>query len=371
MSQLPPLQPTTPANEWASSTVGALDGQPSTHQPVSTHTPATGLNSLEDSAIQDGSAPALPTHQPASTVLDSLKDGTTHDSAATSTHQPAFGSLSDDKTTQDNTLGATPAGDNAALSTGHTSSGFGAIPGNNAATSTLGSSTHTTEAPSGINDSVFNAPVKTEVSTFDSFPNVPTTAHTSTSTHNQPTGPETNILGEPVKDLPPPRAPEPVETAPLSSLLGGKSETVPSAAAAHTATPVQVAPTQPINAPLSQTTHLSEAAPAPTAYNPNVTSLDRFKEGGATSINPVAGQPLDTPGPNVPGAFPRTLSEAGKSPAGQQAQAVLGSAQEQLSHVASSAAQYLPQSLKERFAHYLRECSNLAPKLYSYLNSHR
>jgi len=102
----------------------------------------------------------------------------------------------------------------------------------------------------------------------------------------------------------------------------------------------------------------------------------------------TGGYPLDTPGPAVPGAFPRTLSEAGRTQVGQHAQAALGmageklqqggavaaeqaqvalnaaseqaavaasSAQSTFANFASSAAQYLPQSVKEQMAPYLPE----------------
>jgi hypothetical protein len=138
------------------------------------------------------------------------------------------------------------------------------------------------------------------------------------------------------------------------------------------------------------TTHatISGTGTAPETYNPTVTSLDRFNEGGATATAPVA----QTPGLDMPGGFPSSIAELQSTQAAQQAKAVLGVAQEKaaigasiasekalagasiatekassgaqvafaaaqegFAHALSGAAQYLPQSLKEKAAPYLRE----------------
>jgi hypothetical protein len=113
--------------------------------------------------------------------------------------------------------------------------------------------------------------------------------------------------------------------------------------------------------PGSTHTTLSTTTPAPT-YDPTTTSQDRYKEAGATAVpataapaSTIAPEPVETPGPSIPGAFPRTLSEVGSTQAAQQAQAALQVAQEKLTQAVSGAAHYLPQSVKEQVAPYLRQ----------------
>lgn len=66
------------------------------------------------------------------------------------------------------------------------------------------------------------------------------------------------------------------------------------------------------------------------------------------------GATAETPGPAVPGAFPRTLSDAGKPPAGDVAAGYLDTLKDNLGQAAQSAVHYLPENVQERVAPYLR-----------------
>jgi hypothetical protein len=100
-------------------------------------------------------------------------------------------------------------------------------------------------------------------------------------------------------------------------------------------------------------TTISSDLPPP-SYNPDMSTADHFRETGATAA-PASALPAETPGLPIPGSFPRTLSAAGRTDAGQTAQHAFASVSAALSSAASRGAQYLPHSVKQTVAPYLRQ----------------
>jgi hypothetical protein len=113
------------------------------------------------------------------------------------------------------------------------------------------------------------------------------------------------------------------------------------------------------NVPASHNASANPADADPTQTAHPVVFDPAAKVTAAPPIATAGHAAAETPGPQVPGAFPRTLSDAGKPTLQQtfqqQAAPVIGSLQESLGKAAQSAAQYLPQSVKETVAPYLRE----------------
>jgi hypothetical protein len=177
----------------------------------------------------------------------------------------------------------------------------------------------------------------------------------------------------------------PIPPAPVAAVL-------PPATVAHPSIPPAASTIPP--APVTHSTISSGTYDA--TYNPTLSTADRYNEGGAT-VAPA--QVVQTPGLDIPGGFPTSIAEFQSTQAGQQAQAALAVASEKgaqaaqvaseqgqaalavasekgsqaaqvaaeqaqaalavagtkLSQALSGAAQYLPQSLKEQVAPYLRE----------------
>lgn len=133
----------------------------------------------------------------------------------------------------------------------------------------------------------------------------------------------------------------------------------------RTANPVVFDPAAKVPAP---------AAIAPSSANPAHADPSQtahpvvFDPAAKSSVAPSSSTSFafpETPGPDLPGAFPRTLSDHGKPTAGDTAQQYLGQIQENVGALAQNAVHYLPQSMKEAVAPYLRTSFKLSYPFHS------